>query len=515
MTKISEVWDHYFAGRHDAVIGEGSAAAEIMHITGLSLIAVGRFDEASTLLISSALVRPNPEWYANACVAFLDADRATYALTFALTGMSEFPDDANLCFNAGNVFTALEMHGEARDALERAVHADPTHWEAAMNLANSLRRVGELKAALTFYDLALSLNGDDMSGTIRTKLNKAVTLSDLGYDEAALTLFESLAKDGVVSSPEMDFNRATLNLKMGNYLTGWELYERRWDCPMAKADKDKFLRPILTNLEEARGKHILFCHEQGFGDSIQFVRYAALFKDFEIAVTILVPEPLRRLFECFGFPVVTSRNDIEYDFECPMLSSPRLFRTSLDTIPSNDPYLTVPQELVEQRVPQTTGRLKVGIVWAGQSREDHEMKKIDDKRSIDITRLSGLLGRNADFISLQFGDRVDEYLELPPELQPIQILQPDFDFLDTAAVIQNLDLVIAVDTSTAHLAAALGKPTWILSRFDGCWRWLKYRTDSPWYPNVRIFSQPDRRGWVKPIAELEEALEALILLHNI
>ena len=220
MTNISEVWNHYFSGRHDAVITEGSAAAEIMHITGLSLISIGRFDEASTLLISSALVRPNPEWYANACVAFLDADRASYALTFALTGMSEFPDDANLCFNAGNVFTALGKHAEARDALERAVHADPTHWEAAMNLANTLRRVGELKAALTFYDLALSLNGDDVSGSIRTKLNKAVTLSDLGYDEAALNLFENLANDGIVTSPEMDFNRATLNLKMGNYPIG-------------------------------------------------------------------------------------------------------------------------------------------------------------------------------------------------------------------------------------------------------------------------------------------------------
>jgi tetratricopeptide (TPR) repeat protein len=505
-----DVWTKYFAGEHLDVLQVGAQSAEIMHVTGLSLIALGRFDEADTLLMASSLVQPRADWFSNACVGFLEAKAADHALTYALNGLKDFSADANLCFNAANVFTALNRHDDARDALLQALDADPAHWEAAMNLANVYRRLSQHENALALYDRALALNGDDNAGRIRTRLNRAVTLSDIGREDEALEAFDALAADSPVDSPEMDFNRATLRLKLGDYSTGWRLYGRRWDCPMAKPDVAKFQKPILTNLEDGIGKRVLFCHEQGFGDSIQFVRFAPLLVAAGLELTILVPTPLLRLFDALGVPVVDSRDDLDYDFECPMLNAPMLLGTILETIPATVPYLTVPDELIQTRKIKGS-RLKVGIVWAGQSRDAHEMKLIDNRRSIELMWFVGLLELDADFFSLQFGDRATDHLTaLPPELYPHQVLEPDFDFLDTAAVISQLDLVIAVDTSTAHLAAALGKPTWLLSRFDGCWRWLKDRTDSPWYPTVEIFHQEEPRNWSSVLERVEERLKQLI-----
>jgi len=504
----AEIWKEYFDGNHEAVLVAGAASAEIMHITGLSLIALGRLAEAETLLMSSSLVQPRADWYANACVAFLEANAAEKALTFALNGIGEFPTDANMCFNAASVFTALDKHEKARDALVAALEADSSHWEAAMNLGNVYRRLGQLGDALALYDRALALNGDDTAGRIRTRLNKAVTLSDIGDDDAALKMLDELASDKTVDSPEMDFNRATLKLKLGDYTEGWKLYERRWNCPMSDGTIVEFEKPILTNLEDARGKKILFCHEQGFGDSIQFVRFAPMLVEAGADVTICVPAPLVRLFSCFGLPVVTNREGLDYDFECPMLNAPMLFGTTLENIPADIPYLTVPTELVAARKLDDTGHLKVGIVWAGQARDSNEMRLIDNRRSVGLMWFTEILQMNADIYSLQFGDRANDYLKvLPEELYPLIVLEDDFDFLDTASIIEQLDLVIAVDTSTAHLAAALGKPTWLLSRFDGCWRWLKDRTDSPWYPSVKIFNQTERLNWKNTLDQVGSELE--------
>jgi tetratricopeptide (TPR) repeat protein len=509
---IQALWNSYLSGDHDAVISAGKDLAEQTHITGLSLVGSQRAEEGLTLLMASVMLQPRPDWYANACVALLEGQRGDFALSFALTGLKEFPNDSNLSFCAGNVFTSVGRFSDAKTSFENAVTVDPTHWEAQMNLANTLRRMGLLTEALISYDQVETLNPSD-AGRIRTRINRAVTLCDLGFEEEALKIFDDLCSMGI-NSAEVDFNRSTLRLKLGDYTTGWDLYERRWDCPMAKADVESFRRPLLSSLEEGRGKHILFCHEQGFGDSIQFVRYAPMFAAHGISVTILVPQPLERLFACMGLPVVTSRDSLEYDFECPMLNAPRLFGTKVETIPWNGPYLTVPETMVQEAHDSLFAlnkKLAVGIVWAGQSRDALEMKLIDNRRSINIGSLVSLLEADATFYSLQFGDRAMDYENaLPEDYWPLTALQPGYDFLDTAAVIMNLDLVIAVDTSTAHLAAALGKPVWLLSRFDGCWRWLKDRTDSPWYPTIKIFNQNKRLDWSEVIQTVGSELESRI-----
>lgn len=508
----SEVWKKYFAGDHDAVLVAGANSAEIMHVTGLSLVALGRIDEGHTLLLSSTLARPNTLHFSNACIALLEAGRPELALTHAQAGLAEFEVDSALLFNAGNVMNAVGNERLAEEYFHRAFAIDPKNWEAAMNQANTLRRMGRLEEALEIYQRDVLPQANNLAGEIRATLNTGVTLSDLGRDAEALAVFDELASRAIIDSPEMDFNRATLRLKLGDYPEGWRLYQRRWQCPMAAVELATHKKPMLSSIEEGRGKHVLFCHEQGFGDSIQFVRYAPLLAAEGVRVTILCPEPLRRLFECLGLPVVTTR-DLEYDFECPMLNAPMLFGTTLASIPGTEPYLTVPSEMITAAAFeswQKNNRLKVGLVWAGQSREAPEMKLIDNRRSIDYASFLPILQYDdIEIVSLQHGDREKEFLKaVPISLFPTRFLEPEFDFLDTAAVIMNLDMVISVDTAVAHLAAALGKPTWLLSRFDGCWRWLKDRDDSPWYPTIRIFNQTKRLHWEDVIARIDAELTA-------
>ena len=509
----NKIWNEYFSGNHDEVIKCGSASAEIMHITALSLVAVKRYEEASTLFMASCLVNPCAAWYCNACIAFIDENQAETALTFALTGLKDFPEDANMNFNAGNVFTANGRHEDAKIAFLKSLAIDSHNWEAAMNLANTYRRLDDMSNAMIYYDIALNLNKDDNAGKIRTRLNKAVTLCDLGYDQQALMMFDELAKDGNIRSPEMDFNRATLKLKLGDYKDGWDLYRRRWECPIAIPDFAEFKKPFLENLNDGIGKKVLFCHEQGFGDSIQFVRYASIMKNMGIDITILCPSPLQRLFETLDIPVITSRENFEYDYECPMLNAPYLFKTDLSCIPNAIPYFNIPEELSNERAfKKDRKNLKVGIVWSGQARDNIEMKIIDNRRSIPFLDFIPFMNvDDVEFCNLQYGQKGHEFILYQFPAFPVPVYENDFDFLDTAAIIKSLDLVITVDTSVAHLSAAVGTPTWILSRYDGCWRWLKDRNDSPWYPDVvRLFHQKERGNWHPVINEVREELIKLV-----
>lgn len=501
----SNVWQDYFAGNHDAVLNAGSASAEIMHITGLSLVALGRLEEADTMLIASSLAQPISFRFANSCIAFLDINRPDLAKSHVLTGLSHFPDDVDLLFNAGNMYNALGEIELAKEQFEKAFALNPKHWETALNLANLCRRMDDLERALDLYQNHVLPNVDDVSGEIRATLNMGVTLSDLTRDLEALQVFDTLAARGIVNSPEMEFNRAILRLKLGDYITGWDLFRKRWECDFSAPDRN-FIKPRLSSLDEGRGKHVLFCHEQGFGDAIQFIRFAPQLAKEGLRITIYAHPALARLFECLGFPVVSTRQGIEYDFECPLLDAPYLLGTTLDTIPASN-YLNVPSNMAPKLA--DTGKKKVGLVWAGQMRTSPEMAAVDIKRSIDVTEFTDLFRRaDLDVYSLQFGDRAEEYkAHVPEKFWPKEILVEGSDWLDTAAIIMGLDLIITVDTAIAHLAGALGKPVWMLSRFAGCWRWQKDKTDTPWYPSMRIFHQRTLGDWTSVIKEVNQALD--------
>lgn len=267
--------------------------------------------------------------------------------------------------------------------------------------------------------------------------------------------------------------------------------------------------------EDITGRTILLYAEQGLGDTLQFVRYVPMVAARGCHVLLEVQPALVRLLHTIpGVTQIVARGDTlpPFDVHCPLLSLPRAFSTRLETIPAAIPYLHADPAATAGWLAKllNKGGLRVGLVWSGSPHNDDAgAHKLDRRRSIPLAEfapLSDLPG--VVLVSLQQHD--PEHTGTRPLVLPLIDPMADVvDFADTAALTVNLDLVIAVDTSVAHLAGGLGKPVWMLSRYDGCWRWLHGRDDSPWYPNMRIYRQTRPRDWSAVIARIHHDLGAL------
>jgi hypothetical protein len=265
--------------------------------------------------------------------------------------------------------------------------------------------------------------------------------------------------------------------------------------------------------EDLAGKRLFVHWEQGFGDTLQFCRYALAVRARGARVILSVQDPLVRLLRGLdpGIEVIGGAETPQsFDYHCPLMSLPLAVGTTLETIPARTPYLSAAPARTaawSTRLTAVTG-LKVGLVWAGDPRpHDPASSAIDRRRSIALERLAPLLAEpGVSFFSLQKGSPAGQLADIPAELRPLACMDEAGDFADTAALISNLDLVITVDTAVAHLAGALGKPVWILSRFAGCWRWLLERDDSPWYPTARLFRQAEPGDWGPVIAKVATRL---------
>jgi hypothetical protein len=302
----------------------------------------------------------------------------------------------------------------------------------------------------------------------------------------------------------------------GDYAEGFALHEHRFRVgPAATRASNQEILDIFRNIpawqgDSLDGRNLLLWTEQGLGDSIMMLRYIPLIAGkFGGTIDVWCEPELVKIFQTVpGIARVLSKDlalSLQPDtVHCPTMSLPFFFKTELATIPNTVPYLTIPAEHVAPwtaRLAQHSG-LKVGLVWAG-----NPAKRNDALRSIDFERLAPLLTvPGISFINLQKG---------PPSQQAQSAMLLDWmsectDLIDTAALISGLDLVISVDTSIAHLAGALGKPVWLLNRFESEWRWMFDREDSLWYPSVRIFRQPALHNWDHPVEKVREALVALI-----
>jgi hypothetical protein len=296
-------------------------------------------------------------------------------------------------------------------------------------------------------------------------------------------------------------------LAAGEMAEGWKEYEWRWRTPLMFAVRRRFTQPAWDG---GGGGTLLIHAEQGLGDTLQFCRYATLAAARGARVILEVQAPLVRLLRSLpGAGAVIARGEAlpDFDVHAHMLSLPHIFGTTLETISAATPYLTADpadSETMRIRLGQKTG-LRVGLVWAGNSYASvPEMAAVDRRRSLAPEHLAPLLDiPEIDFISLQKGGKAPAAFGLTDFMDEMR------DFADTAALVENLDLVISVDTSVAHLAGALGKPVWLLNRFDAEWRWLDGRTDSPWYPGMRIFRQDKPGDWDGVIAAVAGALRGL------
>lgn len=342
-------------------------------------------------------------------------------------------------------------------------------------------------------------------------------LQDMGLMREALGAFEK----AITQAPDMAMARLNLGmaqLKLGDFENGWENYEARW-TGSAESVQGTFTRPncplpMWDGQENTADKSLLVITEQGFGDTFQFTRYLDLIAGRFKKVGFVCSEPTRRLMEwAFNYKIVLfthmPQDYATWDYQCALMSLPRACKTRVDSIPGETPYLKVPEPAVEhwrQRLEDAApGRYRVGIAWAG--RKAHQY---DARRSMTLAQMLPVLETpNITWVSLQKWAADEARPEIPESIDWIDWTEELNDFADTAALLENLDLIISIDSSMVHLAGALNRPVWMLNRFDSEWRWFEARNDSPWYPNLRIYNQPTFGDWRSVVEHVWRDLRAL------
>jgi tetratricopeptide (TPR) repeat protein len=481
---------------------------------GNALLALSRFEEALASYDRALALRPD---YADALcnhgAALHELKRYDQALASCDRTIALRPDYAEAHSNRGNTLRQLKRYNEALASCERALALAPNFAEAHCNRGNALYALQRFEEALASYDRALALR----SSYAEALTNRGVVLQDM------MRLGEALASHDGALAVRPDFagahvNQALCLLLMGDFGRGWQKHEWRWDTDPLQNERRRFAQPLWIGSPEIAGKTILLHAEQGFGDTLQFCRYVPLVAQHAARVILEVQGPLCELLRALpGAAQIVARGDAlpDFDMHCPLLSLPLAFATRLDSIPSKTPYLTAPESKAREwrKALGKHERPRVGLVWAGNPRKElPNANRIDAQRSIAFAHLTPLFQvSGCGFFSLQKGEDAVQQLRDSPLRQHVVDRTDDLhDFSDTAALIENLDLVIAVDTAVAHLAGALGKPFWLLNRYNTCWRWLLDREDSPWYPTARLFRQDDSREWDGVIARVCAALHDYI-----
>lgn len=391
-------------------------------------------------------------------------------------------------YNRGLLFYHLKQYAEACESYDKAISINPHSAKFYNNRGNALRYLKKYDETLTSFDKAIALKPDYAEaygnrGRVKFQLAR--------YEEALSDLDKAIAiKPDYI---EAIWNKACLKLLMGQYEEGWRLYECRWKKAGGNALRD-FGKPLWLGHEDLKDKTILLCAEQGLGDTIQFCRYASFMEKLGAKVILEVQPALKSLVSTFKVPltVISQGEPIpSFDFYCTLMSLPLACGTTMDTVPANIPYLyTDEANLIkwQKRLGKRT-KPRIGLVWSGSVVHEN-----DSNRSIPLRKLAPLLSEEYEFHSIQKDVRPQdrEWLEEYAIITHGKALD---DFLDTASLVNEMDLVISVDTSVAHLAGALGKKLWLLVYFEPDFRWMAAREDSPWYPTARLFRQPTIDDW--------------------
>ncbi|NMM01134.1 tetratricopeptide repeat protein [Paraburkholderia sp. RP-4-7] len=421
----------------------------------------------------------------------------------------------------------LGAFASAEQTVQRGLTLRPDSPMLHFNLGVTLERQGRLEDAAICYRRVLEFEPDNPRAH--------ASLGDLAMALDVLDDAERHLKRAVALTPTDLPTRAALAgtlLTAGRYEEAWPYYEDRWVTGVTADGRPHAVRPQVplpqwngetsdttkrTHKGRVQTARLLVIPEQGYGDSLQFVRYLPMALTRFSKVGYVCPPPLRRLYGqslCSRWPglVLLYREQVrERDWDChsPLMSLPRAFGTRLDSIPATVPYLYADAGRAARwhtRLAALPGSdlPRVGIVWAG----GHSGLAVDRERSLTSTQIAPLLAlTHVRWISLQKTDDPAKLADPASKARLKDWTDEITDFADTAALIENLDLVISVDTSVAHLAAAMGKPVWLLNRFAGCWRWLRDRDDSPWYPSVRLFTQSQRGNWDDVLARVAAELK--------
>ncbi|HEY2708552.1 MAG TPA: tetratricopeptide repeat protein [Caulobacteraceae bacterium] len=492
---------------YEAGLAAGPGYAAGYYNLGAALSALGRLDEALSNFDWALALNPDLiEAHINRGGMLDRLGRPSEALVSFDAAIQRRPSMPEAHANRAKVLNDLKRSDEALASAERAIELRDGYTEAYNHRALALLDLRLLDEALAACDATVALDPTFASA----RNNRGITLFDHGRLPEALVCYdEALALDPDFCIAHL--NRAASLLALGDLKHGFQEYDWRWNVPGSDT-RSAGPWPEWRG-EDLAGKTILIHGEQGFGDRLQFSRFAPMVAATGAVVTLKTEPGLVTLFKR-SMPelevVARLPPDAAYDVQVPLMSLPKLFGTTLETVPSATPYLVADLDktaLWSERL-AGGGGLKVGLVWAGDGhRAFPTLAATDRRRSIALARYAPLAGvEGITFVSLQKGEPATQAVDPPAGMALVDLTADLRDFDDTAALIANLDLVISVDTAVAHLAGALGKPVWILSRFAGCWRWLDGREDSPWYPTARLFHQHAPGDWDEVMTRVSAAL---------
>jgi tetratricopeptide (TPR) repeat protein/ADP-heptose:LPS heptosyltransferase len=547
------------AARLGEAVRLAPGAADARTDLAVVLAALDRLDEAEAMLRAAIAAQPgHVHAHVNLAALLLRRGRLEAAIEMQARAAALSPGAAEPHAAHGRLLLQAGRDGAALAAFDRAIALEPGDAAVHADRGHALQRLGREDEALAAFDRAIALRPDLVAahaerglllralgrgaeaatvlgevlardpGSAPAHSNLALALRDLGRVDEALALCDQ----AIALAPSNNlprWNKALILLSQGRYREAWPLYERRWrDGPAGDPSSDgddgfaliwqrydgdpqrRTARPSWRGQTSLQGRTILLWREQGFGDQIQFVRYAEAVAARGGRVKLEVDRPLLRLMDGVAgvaeiAPSDTPFPDTAFDVQCPLLSLPLVFDTRVETIPARVPYLQVPQA-AEARWRRDLGaarRPRIGLAWSG-----HPGHAEDRHRSLALARLAPLLDPRAEWISLQRDVRPADRAALGAPGGPRHFGAQLTDFADTAALCALCDLVVTVDTSVAHLAGAIGRPVWIMLPFLADWRWLTGRPDSPWYPTARLYRQPAPGDWDGVFARIGHDLDA-------
>jgi tetratricopeptide (TPR) repeat protein len=475
--------------------------AEAWSNRGAALRALRRHDEALASFDKAIALKPDyVDAQYNRGIALYDLKRYADAVASYDRAIALHPNHAEAWGNRGAALHELKSFDPAVASCDRAIAVRRAGAQAWGIRGGALRELGRYAEALASCDHALALRPDDAEA----QHNRGLVLQDLRRHDEAVVSFD------LAIALRPDYALAYLNLsaallQMGRFERGWRMYEHREMVDTALGVRS-LPRPVWTGEQEIAGKTLFIYWEQGFGDTIQFCRYAKIAAARGAKVIMEVQGSLRTLLQSISPAIAVIPPDQapdDFDYHCSLMSLPLAFQTTLASIPAEPRYLRADDSAKAvwlSRLPART-KPRIGVTWRG-----HPEHRNDHKRSIDLATFRSLFDRETDWICLQKDVSPEDAAMLDAAGGVMRVGDALHDFSDTAALVELLDLVITVDTSVAHLAGALGKPVWVLLPFNPDWRWLQGRDDSPWYPAARLFRQSRPGDWSGVIDTVRRAL---------
>jgi Flp pilus assembly protein TadD len=510
MTKIEEIFETAILKQQAGDIDQAQClCAEILqaqpqnpaalHLTGVIAYQKAQYELAVDLISKAIESKPEPLFYNTLGIVFETIGKPEPAFGAYQQAAKLFPDNAEAWYNMAMVLKSKRMYSLSAEYCQRAISIKADYPEACNLLGYALQMQGLYTEAIDNYTRAIALK-PDYAGAYN--MRASALQMEARYSEAIADYEHALSIKP--DSARVHMNLGMLYLLKGDFVKGWREYSWR-----LKLNNSLSFQIPKWNGQPFVGKNLFLYTEQGLGDAIQFARYLPMVKQLGGRIIFAAPKPLHGLLSAVTQidELVETAPNTHFDLYLPILSLPEIFNTDLGTIPAQVPYLYADQAKAEYyKTRINDDRFKIGIVWAGGKSHIN-----DHNRSCPLELFRPLtLVPQCKIYALQKGPLSSQTKQLLSEMNIENLGDCLEDFTDTAAAIENMDLIISVDTATLHLAGAMAKPTWALLPFNPDWRWLLERNDSPWYPTMKILRQQKPNDWKSVFDSVISHLPSLI-----